>query len=558
MGELEQYYKWHEWEYDEEASLKQSKCWMINVPYSLPVRKPLGCASVVEHADRHHVAAERFSWPGSKGLQWKYINGFLYLGVPLTTEEERKQREPVFREKIRPYIEDFEAEWRGRLLPEVVEQLERLKRVELEKLNNAELRDYLWDWLTVGNRIIDIHFEIMGILNPIYAMFSEMCHELIGIDQSDLQFKTLMSGFDNKAYEVDKGLWRLADRAKGLKLEPLFQATPDDEQLLFRLEESGAGRKWLGELHEFLNEHGWRCERLCDASIPSWVEKPAMALSAIKANMAKGGVFTMDQERTLLVREREKAEKEILSRVPQDKRSLFEKLMRAAQWAGPWSEEHAYYIDLCYYALGRRMFMEIARRCVQAGLLDDPDDINFLNFDEIKRMLPALRLDLRERIRIRRKQWQEFTENAPKMMAERFIIGDPSVIAQWGADPIVAVVAAIPIVKPELKADLYGGGSAPGVIEGTARVVMSEPQLSEIKPEEILVTPSTNTYFTPFFGIVKGVVTDGGGAMSHAVIVSREYGIPCVAGTMEGTKKIKTGMKIRVDGDNGAVYILKE
>jgi len=114
----------------------------------------------------------------------------------------------------------------------------------------------------------------------------------------------------------------------------------------------------------------------------------------------------------------------------------------------------------------------------------------------------------------------------------------------------------MPIVKPELKADLYGTASAPGVIEGTARVVFSQGQFSEVQPGDILVAPVTTPYWTPLFGIIKGVVTDYGGAMSHSVVVGREYGLPVVAGTVEATSKIKTGQKIKVDGDMGAVYIL--
>jgi phosphohistidine swiveling domain-containing protein len=61
---------------------------------------------------------------------------------------------------------------------------------------------------------------------------------------------------------------------------------------------------------------------------------------------------------------------------------------------------------------------------------------------------------------------------------------------------------------------------------------------------------------TPVFGIIAGAVTDGGDAMTHAAIVSREYGIPSVVRTIEATGKIKTGNRISVDGDNCAVYIL--
>jgi phosphoenolpyruvate synthase/pyruvate phosphate dikinase len=73
---------------------------------------------------------------------------------------------------------------------------------------------------------------------------------------------------------------------------------------------------------------------------------------------------------------------------------------------------------------------------------------------------------------------------------------------------------------------------------------------------EILVAPGTSAAWTVAFSIIKGLVTDGGGALSHPVIMARESGIPCVAGCLEGTVKIKTGQRIRVDGNRGVVYIL--
>ena len=117
-------------------------------------------------------------------------------------------------------------------------------------------------------------------------------------------------------------------------------------------------------------------------------------------------------------------------------------------------------------------------------------------------------------------------------------------------------MAAMPIVRPELKADLYGAASTQGVVEGIARVVLTQEEMSQLQPGDILVAPSTSPLWTPVFGILKGVVTDAGGTLSHAVIIGREYGLPVVAGTAEGTSKIKTGQRIRVDGDNNAVYIL--
>jgi pyruvate,water dikinase len=117
----------------------------------------------------------------------------------------------------------------------------------------------------------------------------------------------------------------------------------------------------------------------------------------------------------------------------------------------------------------------------------------------------------------------------------------------------MALLHLLCLTKPDI---FYGLASAPGVAEGMARVVLTVDELAELKPGEILVAPTTDAAWRPLFGTIKAVVTDAGGALSHAVIVAREYGLPCVVGCGEATKKIHTGQRIRIDGDNRCVYIL--
>jgi pyruvate,water dikinase len=81
-------------------------------------------------------------------------------------------------------------------------------------------------------------------------------------------------------------------------------------------------------------------------------------------------------------------------------------------------------------------------------------------------------------------------------------------------------------------------------------------QLEEISEGEILVAPITSPSWTPVFGKVAAAVSDIGGIMSHAAIVSREYGLPAVVGTGDATSRIKTGDRLRVDGHAGTVTIL--
>ena len=103
---------------------------------------------------------------------------------------------------------------------------------------------------------------------------------------------------------------------------------------------------------------------------------------------------------------------------------------------------------------------------------------------------------------------------------------------------------------------LSGFAASPGVVEGPARVILGADQIGEIQDGEILVAPLTAPSWAPVFGKIEATVTDVGGMMSHAAIVCREYGLPAVTGTAFGTKTIKTGQRLRVDGNTGNVTIL--
>jgi pyruvate,water dikinase len=94
------------------------------------------------------------------------------------------------------------------------------------------------------------------------------------------------------------------------------------------------------------------------------------------------------------------------------------------------------------------------------------------------------------------------------------------------------------------------------VAEGPARVILSADGIGDLQPGEILVAPLTAPSWAPVFGKIGATVTDVGGIMSHAAIVCREYGLPAVTGTAFGTKNIKTGQRLRVDGNNGTVTVL--
>lgn len=133
------------------------------------------------------------------------------------------------------------------------------------------------------------------------------------------------------------------------------------------------------------------------------------------------------------------------------------------------------------------------------------------------------------------------------------VINDPLLNMLWGITSEQLTMWSSP---PASANELRGFAASPGVAEGIARVVRSVDEIASVRDGEILVCPITAPSWAPIFGKIRATVSDIGGTMSHAAIVAREYGMPAVVGTGHGTKVIKTGQRVRVDGNAGRVTVL--
>lgn len=548
------------YEFDDEKDLQSYGVLLCDVVHGKPPLKPLYMGLGwywYYHGTRY--AAETLYLPTTKGWDSRFINGYPYITCIRTTEEERREREPKFREKIRPFLENFDGVW-DPLKMELISTYKEAKKkwglrewTDIRKLRDVDLLSFFLDFAYVINRKeAETHFIMLIATYYIAGTFQQMWRETFRVEPSiDPEFNRLMAGFESKDTEITRELWKLGQRAKEMGLENVFQID-DDEAVMRELKSSEVGKRWYDSYYEFLLEHGWRCERMHAYDSPCWVEKPALGISRIKILMREDK-FPFDVERDRIVKERIRLEEEVVRRVPVAEREVFRLMLKGAQRSGYWSEDHTYYCDLYVGSLGRWIVTEFGRRFAENGTIDDPEDIHFLHPNEIRKAaIPQGRVSLREYVQRRKKRYEENLKIDPKPF-----YGDITLAQEiLRSDPTLSVSTQVPIVREELKADLYGAASAPGVVEGVARVIMVPEQLKELKPGEILVAPGTSTQWTVAFAIIKGLVTDGGSFVSHPVIMSREFGIPCVAGCVEATKKIKTGQRIRVDGDRGVVYIL--
>jgi pyruvate,water dikinase len=188
----------------------------------------------------------------------------------------------------------------------------------------------------------------------------------------------------------------------------------------------------------------------------------------------------------------------------------------------------------------------IGRELTKAGVLDEPDDVFGLTYQElVDAPLPP-----------------DAGTLAKKRMAIREDYLTTDLAEKWTGPPVRAPITDAPSDQRPA-ADTNGDGSTikgeaigGGCVTARARVI-ADLATEDLEPGEVLVCRSTDPGWVSLFQLAGGVAVDMGGTMSHAAIVARELGIPCVTCTVDGTRRLRTGDLVRLDGDAGRVEILE-
>jgi phosphohistidine swiveling domain-containing protein len=543
----------------EEVDVPEMHSWFLDMTHSVPPQTPLFAWFWTRYCSHGlQYASDYFSFPTCRGSEMRNKNGYSYNAFHIVRDEEEvKRREVKFRQAMRPWVENFDGLWEG-YKKKLLDMYEKLKAVDVDKASNIELYQHNCDLIDAYKTMFEIHFLGMQSSYNGWVMFETICKERFGITDQDPQFQEFFGGFDSKVYQVDKQLSEFAQIANEMGLANVFKEN-EAKVIIPKLEQTKKGQEWLKKFYDFLQVEGWRMVRMNDFTDPYWLEEPSVPLNIVKQFTVVS--YDLDEARKKLTKKREEAVQSLLQKLHPDEKDGVKLLIKLAQRAGTYSEEHDLYCELYMHALLRRGYMAIGRRLAQSRTIDKPDDVFFVNPDEIGRAIVVPEHhDLRFITKRRRAEWEEAKKmSPPPVITDRGSMEEAvgrDLLPTKDAILVKLIIGELPTVKPELKADLYGLRASKGIAEGTARVVMYYGELEAVKAGEILVCPTTNPAWIPVFSLIKGIVTDGGGLLSHAAIVARDYGIPAVVNTREATTKIKTGQKIRVDANEGAVFIL--
>ncbi|MGW5514053.1 PEP-utilizing enzyme [Nocardia africana] len=305
-------------------------------------------------------------------------------------------------------------------------------------------------------------------------------------------------------------------------------------------------KQFTADLDAFLADWDFRGPAEWEIRAATWAVKPELALATIDRMRHVGDAEAPDAKNDARVQERESATTEIRELVSSDAElsAQFEAtLSAAALWLR--GRERARTTAAMVIHEIRLPALELGRRGVAAGALDTPEQIFMLFADELDDYL-AEPQQFTAVLREREATYLDLFDREPPFV----VAGTAPALDTWKrrSERSSALL--------KVGDTLAGVSGCSGLARGRARVLTSADDPSALEPGDILIAPITDPSWTPLFVAAAGVVVDVGAPFSHAAIVSRELGIPCVVSATDATRKIPDGAFIEVDGTRATVTIL--
>ncbi len=514
----------------------------------------------------------RFGTPFACDWVAKEINGYVYTAaVPADASIHaeaaeyqsryvpRVPRDPEHAGKIGAYLgwvlphyaENFLGWWRDRLRPEIEHNFEYLDGFETDGASFLELAVLLEDAIDIHDR----HWKIHWMLN--FAQFAStqalnaLIEEARGEADPGLMGR-LQSSLEDRNWDSIEDLWKLKEEIKD---EPELGAAFEGDtaaDVMRALDGSERGRRFVVErIEPHQKNFGYKAIWSHEFSFKTWSEDAAPIVEAVRGYLATD--YDYPSNIAAVRDDLEKAKTEVLDGVEGEQRAELDAALARSLSMNPLTPDHHFYIDQGTNARLRLVLIAIGRKLVEAGALDDAEDVVYLRYNELRLLMAdQSSLEARELVGDRRDALEEASEKRPPSWvgtATQPALDFPY-NALWGFPE--KFYAGEPATTGEVR----GLAASPGVVEGPARFVHSLDEFDQVKDGEILVCRMTNPAWVVLFTKISGLVTEAGGAVSHPAVVAREFGIPAVVGTTNAGERIATGDRIRVNGTTGVVELL--
>ena len=529
-----------------------------------------------QYNTRHYLV------PPANGVDYRIHNGYCYMSPIAVAPELIEGRVAQFMDRAGHYFQNWPSlleNWHKK----VRANIDELEALEFQKLPETVSVDRVKDGTGLDDttallenydraiqliyRTWQYHFEFLNLGYAAYLdFFGFMKEQFPSIP--DQAIATMVQGHDSDLFRPDDEVKKLARLAIELGVQDALKSGTVEEALAaVGAQEKGAD--WLAAWEaakdpwfNFTTGNGFY------STDKYWNEHLDIPLGYLRDYIARAEAGeTIERPTAELKAERDRITAEYQEMMEPEARDAFQGKLGLARAVYPYVEDHNFYIEHWSMGVFWKKMRALSKLLQEEGFWPSEDGMFYLTRNEVRDALfdysnawatggdwigPSYWPEETER---RRAIIDALATEPPKPALNNppEVITEPFTIMLWGitSDSIKNWIGG-----EESGGDLAGMAASPGIVEGVARVIRSPDQLGEIEQGEILVAPVTAPSWAPVFGKIKATVTDIGGMMSHAAIVCREYGLPAVTGTGAASTRIKTGDRLRVDGNTGQVTLI--
>jgi pyruvate,water dikinase len=528
-----------------------------------------------------------FAVPPAMGLDYRIVNGYVYISANYVTDPAKMaERAGFFEKRAGHYFSNWESlygEWRGKmeaLLAEITAlEVPDLPEYESDDvafgdqgISHVRLLEAYDRTLRCADEMWEHHFEFLLLGYGAYATFSDFCKSQLP-DIPDQHVAQMVAGIDVILFRADAELRRLARLAIETGVDGAFVEGRTPDEIDADLATSESGRSWLEALEAIKDP--WFNMGTGDGLYHyygSWYDDPTIPYASLIGHVAAlHAGREIDRPTEEIERERDRLADEYSSLMEPAAAQTFRELLGLSRTVFPYVEEHKFWCDYWFQARFFNKVREFGALLARHGFLEDGEDIFQLSRHEVGTALDELSLSWATGgVPLGPAHWPPIAARRKELLARLAdwtpppalgtmpeTVSDPMTVMLWGVTPARLQEWARAADDVDSR-ELHGAPASPGVVEGRARVMSGVGDLSQVREGEILVCTITSPAWAPIFSKIRAAVTDIGGVMSHAAIVCREYGMPAVVGTGRATATIKTGQLLRVDGVTGTVTILDD
>ena len=475
-------------------------------------------------------------------IRYRGVRGYMYYTVvPLVAEDALPAEQARALEKRRALARTLRHDWDERYLPTVLDHFRWMREADADQVGEAAART----WDEFWTRVNDVWMIHMVVVGGAYSVLQELANLYAALTSGPAtDGLILVQARADTLVALQQDLQALAGTLRALPAvaEAIGSGSA---RTLDDLDGLAGGATARQAIAAFLGRYGDAGQVGLFIESPAWSDEPSMLVAELRRLVRSEPSEDPAARRKRLLEESDALAGRTRALVRERPTDLarFEEVLAVARSAGPLSEEHNYWIDRLCQAHARRFILRVGAALTRAGRISVPEDVMHLHRQEVRDALTA-GTDTRALVADRRREFAlDQRRRAPRTIGAPRLVPLPS-----------DAVRDLGYRAEQTDANLLRGVPASsGRARGPVRIVLGPADFERFQRGDVLVCRSTTVSWVPLFNSAAAIVADIGGALSHAAVVAREFGVPAVCGTGTALETLIDGEIVEVDGSAGTV-----